>query len=194
MVSAPGSRMSGAGEQGQRLFLAVTISDGVRSLIRGQVAERGLPGRLVQPGSWHITMRFLGVTPDNAARALAASLRETWFGPPFSITFGGLGAFPRPTRASVLWLGVESGAARLGELAAKVEQVVRSVGFPAADHPFRAHLTLSRLSPPADVRPSIERGLLIDEPMDVTEVVLFRSRLGRGPAVYEPVDRFPLVG
>jgi hypothetical protein len=30
--------------------------------------------------------------------------------------------------------------------------------------------------------------------MPVSGVVLFRSRLGRGPAVYEPIEEIPLVG
>jgi 2'-5' RNA ligase len=194
MVTAPQGERPGVGEPHERLFVAIPISDRVGALVRDHLSKLPLPGRPVPSENWHITLRFLGPTPHAAVRALTACFREVLLGSAFTITLGGLGAFPRPARASVLWLGVESGAARLGDLAADVERVVRSVGFPGAEHPFRAHLTLSRLAPPADVRTFTRHALRIGEPMRVTEVVLFQSRLGRGPAVYEPIDRFSLVG
>jgi RNA 2',3'-cyclic 3'-phosphodiesterase len=178
----------------QRTFLAVPISDRLRNLLRNELAGEALPGRRVPAENWHITLRFLGSTPAAGAAALVEALRNRPLGAPFSLAFGALGAFPRPARASVLWMGIDEGADALAEIAARIEEITRQVGFPPADHPFRAHLTLSRLSPPANVRSFLERDLRPRESMEVGEVVLYRSHVGRGPAAYEVLDRIPLTG
>jgi RNA 2',3'-cyclic 3'-phosphodiesterase len=103
-----------------------------------------------------------------------------------------LGAFPNPRRATVIWLGVTRGEDRLTELADLCEEAAQSAGFPPEDRPFHPHLTLSRVRPAEKVV-----DLLASEPpppirTTVDRVTLFRSHLGRGGAVYEPIEEFPL--
>lgn len=180
---------SGAG----RLFLAVPLTEAIRAGLTAELARAGtLPGRTVAPGSWHLTLRFLGDTPADARDRLRRELQSAAPGRPFSIRFGGYGAFPRPDRATVLWLGVADGLEPLGRLAEAAESAARRAGFLAERRPFRAHLTLSRLRDPADVRPLLRRLPPWDATMPVEEMVLFRSHLGGGPPRYEPVERYPL--
>jgi RNA 2',3'-cyclic 3'-phosphodiesterase len=179
-----------------RLFLAVPLTEPARAAIRAALATAlpaGAPGRAVRPESWHLTLRFLGDTAPDQASRLAEVLSAAALGPPFQLAFAWLGAFPRPDRAAVLWLGVATGAAELGALAAVVERSARDAGFPAERRPFSAHLTLSRIRPPADVAPLVARPTGPPISMPVTEVVLFRSHLGGGPARYEAAARFSLV-
>jgi len=189
----PGDDRRGGDE---RLFLGVEMPEDARGRLaahlRGALGARALPGRAVAPASWHLTLRFLGGTPPSRRAALAGALRGIDLGAGFAVAFGGLGAFPRPARATVLWLGVEEGAERLGTLAAAAEDAARRAGFPAEDRPFSAHLTLSRIRPAADVRPLLERVPAFRERIRVDGVVLFRSHLGAGGARYEAVERFPL--
>lgn len=77
-------------------------------------------------------------------------------------------------------------------IAAVAEEVVRTAGFPAETRPYQAHLTLSRLREPLDVRPYLSSLPPLHTPMPITEVVLFRSHLGSGPPRYEPLVRIPL--
>lgn len=180
-----------------RLFVAVALADEVRHGLAAHLGDaldgRPLPGRPVPPDNWHITLRFLGYATEDVRDVVTAALDEAEAGGPFRLRFGGLGAFPRPARATVLWLGIEEGAERLGEVAAAVEEAVVGCGFLQEERPFHAHLTLSRIRPHQDVRPTIDRVPPFPLRQPVTEFVLFRSTLGGGPARYEPVERFPLA-
>ena len=182
-----------AGPKGAgRLFIGIPVDGRVREALEGFLAPVRLPGRLVPPDKWHLTLRFLGDTSQATLQRLRERLRATAFGSSFEIAFDALGAFPRPARASVLWLGVSEGADRLAALASIVEAAVRNAGFAAESRPFSSHLTLSRLQPPRDVRPLIDSVPAFGERMRVAEVTLFRSHLGRGPSRYEVVDQYSL--
>ena len=175
-----------------RLFLAVTLTDEARAAIRAALPS-GVPGRAVPPDSWHLTLRFLGETTPERAAPLADELRSADLGSRFEIELGGLGAFPRASRAAVLWVGIGAGRERLEALAATVEQAARRAGFPAEERPFSAHLTVGRIRPPENVTALLPRWTAPPISMPVDEVVLYRSHLGGGPARYEALERFPLA-
>ena len=180
----------------ERLFLAVPLTDAgrveIQDGLRGLLAGSDPPGRAVHPDNWHLTLRFLGDTGPEERLRLVEELQGVDLGPGFMLEFGGLGAFPRPERARVLWLGVSEGATELGRVAAAVEQAARRAGFPAEEKPFRAHLTLSRIQPPRSVAGLVAGSARLRVRMPVDRVVLFRSHLGRGRPRYEEVASFPL--
>ena len=181
-------------ETGGRLFVGVAINDdlrdGLRRHLEAAVGDR-LPGRTVPPENWHLTLRFLGATDAERHRRVAAGLRRIAM-PAFESSLAALGAFPKPARATVLWIGVGDGAGELRALAATAEAVVVAAGFAPEPKPYSPHLTLSRLRPPEDVRPVVERTPPFGGRMAVDAFVLFRSHLGGGHPRYEVVERFPL--
>src|SRR5690606_30936563 len=131
--------------------------------------------------SWHLTLRFLGDTPAALLDRQREEVPRAPLGSPFSLRFGGYGAFPRAGRATVLWLGVEEGAEPLRALAGAVEAAARRAGFPPEGRPFRPHLTLSRIRTPEDASSLLAALPPFPREMPVDGVVLFRSHLGRGP-------------
>lgn len=172
------------------MFVAVPLSgDAALALIS---ALPPLPGRPVEPPNLHITIRFLGRVDEVVCDRLRAGLDEAELGGPFRIALGDIGAFARAARASVLWVAITEGTKPLRRLYAVVEDVCERVGFEPEDRSFAPHLTISRLRPEADVRSYIES--YTPEPISwtATELVLFESHLGRGGAVYEPLEGFPL--
>jgi RNA 2',3'-cyclic 3'-phosphodiesterase len=181
---------------GDRLFVAVALDEETRGAVEahlaGALAGKPLPGRAVVPRNWHFTLRFLGDTPAEDARRLRDELRATELGPPFEIGFARLGAFPRPARAAVLWVGVGVGTYALRALAARVDEATGRAGFPRDPKPFAPHLTIARVQPPRDVRDVIAAVPALEATMRVVDVVLYRSTLGGGPPRYEVVERFPL--
>ncbi len=180
-----------------RLFVAVTPSVHARELLAAQLADatggKPLPGRVVPPENWHLTLRFLGWSDEVARERVTAGLDQADLGEGFWATLRGLGAFPRPRRATVLWAGVTHGAERLGELAATVEEVAQAAGYEPEDRPFVPHLTLSRIRPHQDVTALVESAVVGPIRFHVGEVVLYESKLGRGGARYEARERFPLT-
>jgi 2'-5' RNA ligase len=177
-----------------RLFLAVALDDETRSLVAAHLGSHAadLPGRPVPPENWHLTLRFLGWTSDVQRDRILGSLDEADLGGPFRIRFAGLGAFPKPRRATVLWVGVDAGVEPLTRLAEACEDATQAAGFEREDRPYHAHLTVARVRPPVDVGPLVESVPPLDLGMRVNEITLFRSHLGRGGAIYEPVDSIAL--
>lgn len=184
------------GEDQERLFLAVELDDITRHAIAAHLdatleGER-LPGRRVPAENWHITLRYLGSTTTVQRDLVLAYLDHHLAVDPFRIRLVGLGGFPRESKASVLWLGIASGAESLGRVAAICEMAAIEASFEPEGRPFHAHLTLARLRPPVDIRPLVESVPPIRHAMDVTAVTLYRSILGKGAAKYEVVDRVEL--
>ena len=175
----------------ERLFIGVPLTEDARQAIARSL-PKNLPGKPVAPESWHFTLRFLGSTDAEPRARIVERLQAARCGKSFTIRFSELGAFPRPNRARILWLGIHEGAERMIQLSAIAEAAARAAGFAAETKPFKPHLTLSRIDPPASVHP-----LLVAKPsfaarMLVDSLVLYRSRLGSGPARYEEVVRIPL--
>ena len=81
--------------------------------------------------NFHVTLKFLGGIDDARVPSVSDALRAAvGRHARFEIELGGLGAFPSPTRARVLWAGVVSGEGSLAALAATVDVALAALGFP----------------------------------------------------------------
>ncbi len=97
----------------------------------------------VEPHNFHFTVIFLGEISDNDVDRIKELLAGFQF-EPFTITYAGIGAFPNPAYARVVWVGVDPGGAqKLTALANDIVAKMSELGF-RADKPFSAHLTLLR--------------------------------------------------
>ena len=175
----------------ERLFIGVPVTSDARDAI-ARALPKNLPGKPVAPDKWHFTLRFLGATESETRDKIIAGLSSARLGSGFQVRFDLLGAFPNPRRARILWLGLTKGGERLCELAAIAEDVARNAGFAAEARAFKPHLTLSRIDPPQSIASLLEQNHRYDFAMTVTAVILYRSKLGGGPATYEDVARFAL--
>jgi 2'-5' RNA ligase len=175
----------------QRLFIGVPVTEKARDAIAARLPSP-IPGRLVPKHKWHFTLRFLGDTDSAAIPSLIESLDTSELGKSFDIGFAGLGAFPTPRRARVLWVGLDKGVSELEILAFRVESAVKRAGFPPEPRPFKPHLTISRIQPASQVVDVLAQGGEVRGAMQVTEAILYRSHMGRGSSSYEELARFPL--
>ncbi|MDQ2933809.1 MAG: RNA 2',3'-cyclic phosphodiesterase [Chloroflexota bacterium] len=171
-----------------RCFIAVPIRDQLRAALSSAVdAWRGSPGtedlRWTDASGWHATLAFLGSTDPRRVHALADTLADlaARFAP-FTLATGGLGGFPSARAARVVWYGIEDPEGRLAAVASAVRQ---AVGL-ADDQPFRAHLTLARARGQGRARMELAAPAPAGT-LRVDELVLYRSLLGQGPALYEPL-------
>ena len=179
-----------------RVFVAVPVPDQVRHrLVAALDASVGdIPGKVVRPGNWHITLRFLGEIPEHHCDRLVAALDQADLGERFRLRWAGLGAFPRPERANVLWIGPDRGLLRLAALAAAVRETVDDAGLGVEDRPFNPHLTLSRIRPAEDISPLVMSCPAFGVTMLVNKVTVYQSRLGSGGAAYRVVEEIELPG
>ena len=179
-------------DQLRRLFLGVPLDEEVRAMLAQHLAQNRIPGRPVPPANWHLTIRFLGNVGEVVTERLIAELDQADLGNPFEVVLGDMGAFPRPGRAAVLWLAIARGRERLSDLHEIAEQASQVVGLTPEERPFAPHLTLSRIRPEVDVRADLAAYRRAPFQWTVGEVVLYESHMGRGGAIYEPVEKFLL--
>lgn len=146
------------------------------------------PVKWVPAHQFHFTLKFLGeVAEADADRAMAAVERVAAGVKPFAAALRGLGAFPVPSRPSVLWAGLAEGAEELDRLAARVEREMAQAGFAPERRPFKPHLTLGRVREGAFVPGAVQEGLARAGGQEfgrfgVERVVLMKSELTpRGP-------------
>ena len=163
---------------------AVTPARSVRVGLRWEQRER-----------YHLTLQFLGavqaLAPVVAGLAAAAVDRDA-----FSCRLGGAGAFPKPGRARVVWMGAAVGGPDLVSLAGAVAGGLGPAGYEPDRKEFHPHLTLARLKVPdnvGDVLAAIGPGP-VGEAFTVGEVVLYQSRLSSKGPTYTALERFRLRG
>lgn len=175
----------------ERLFLGVPLTGPAREALRARLPE-SIPGTPVPADNWHVTLRFLGDTPAGQRDEIVAALRTEPLPRSFTVEFTGMGAFPDARHAKVLWVGARQGAQALEALASVAERIAVGAGFDPDLRRFHPHVTVARMRRPLDSRGVVERRWPAPILMAVTNLVLFRSRLGSGPAHYDIQEAFSL--
>lgn len=173
-----------------RVFAAVPLPSEVRLAIADSVKGLRIPGRVAPPENWHITLRFLGTIDEVTYDRFLAGMTPVEDVGPFRLRLTRYGAFPNSRRATVVWVGVGEGETQLERLNEIAEEAAEAAGMESEERPYHPHLTLSRVRPPESAVH------LLDETLDIAwrcnRVVIYRSRLGGGPAQYEPLETFQL--
>ncbi len=179
----------------RRLFLAVALDDDSRHALATFVSggdKPEIPGQRVPAENWHITLRFLGRSTQVQQDKVLAELDQGLDHDPFAIGFGGLGTFPYPRKATVVWLAVAAGGDDLVDLAVSCERAAVAAGYDPEERPFHPHLSLSRVRPPQDLTALVDDYPRFPGRLPVTAVVLYESITGSGTTVYRELDRVGL--
>jgi 2'-5' RNA ligase len=197
----------GADLPGRRIFIAAPLPPSAVQTV-ADIVERvradGVPGggrdvRWVRLDGLHVTLRFLGPTPEpqvELAREATRSAGQKLSA--FSLVIGGAGTFPPVGRPRALWLGIREGSERLAAAAKAVNDELVVAGWPPELRPFRAHLTLARADGVPAAGAIAARLLELAGSARITatidRIVLFESITGGGPARYEPLEEVVLGG
>ena len=132
-----------------RAFIAVDVSSDAMVKLQNEIlSTTGWNLKDVKPvecHNFHFTLIFLGeIRDDDDIDKIKEMMHGGLSFEPFTITYTGIGAFPNPTYARVVWVGVDfEGAQKLTRLANDVISIMSHLGF-KADKPFSAHMTLLR--------------------------------------------------
>jgi 2'-5' RNA ligase len=159
------------------LFFALPVPAEVRALAgRCQEAVRRTlgTGRFPALEGLHVTLAFLGPTdPARVPALLGMAAEAAGDGPGFPLRTAGIGGFPRPERARILWLGFAAQPA-LAALAERLQRNLRAGGFTFDGKPFLPHLTLARFREPLDLG-RISWPVLESAAFEVQGISLFQS-------------------
>jgi 2'-5' RNA ligase len=184
-----------------RCFVAVEVD--AESLKKLRRLLTSLPAvadvRWSRPEQLHLTLKFLGQVPDTLVPQLADELQQVSRAcAPFRVRLTALGGFPTAARPRVLWCGVDDPAEGCRRWLSRAEPMLEVLGYPREQRSFTPHITLGR-SRSATGSHGLA-GVLRSAPdlsgpfFEVTEVVLFESRLHPKGARYLPVSRAVLGG
>jgi len=184
-----------------RSFIAVEIPAGIQRIIACSTAplQKVLPKPLIRwvaPQNVHLTLKFLGeISSANLERLAEALKMEVVVHETFSMSIGGLGAFPTLSRARVIWIGLDAPVA-LMTLLHNLEAVTAGLGYAPENRPFSPHLTIGRVGQHVSgtdlqhIRAALE-GTTIGSlgVVLVDAVCIFNSDLQPGGSVYTPLYR-----
>ncbi len=181
-----------------RLFVAVTPPPVVLEEVEQAVApyrERNPDLRWVRQDRQHITLAFLGDVDEERLERLRPQLEDAASRHrPLELSFAGAGAFPRASRARVLWTGVAGDSEELAALAASVSAAARHCRIDQEKRKFSAHLTLARCRGTGDLRTLVDAlSPFAGRAWTADEIHLVRSHLGPKP-YYETLASWPLSG
>lgn len=152
--------------------------------LKRTVRERGQDVRWTHSDLWHVTLQFLGAVNANDGRV--QKILDEWTPPPLTLRLHGLGAFPAPEQARVLWVGVQQDQELL-DLQADLAARLKDSGFPPDERGYAPHLTLARLRNAISLVDLIKLGgrkHFGDYP--ISEVILFESVLQGNILQYIP--------
>jgi 2'-5' RNA ligase len=182
-----------------RCFIAIELPEDLRRRI-GEVTE-GLRSteadvRWVRPEGMHLTLKFLGSTPEELVPEIKSRLTEAVSGhEKMHLRLSGAGVFPNERRPRVVWIGLLDSDRLIG-LQRDVEVALEALGFEPDGRPFTPHLTLGRLrSPRGSAALLRELEALKDASFDeieVEEIAVMRSELKPSGAVYHRLHSIPL--
>ncbi len=190
-----------------RLFIAIPLPEPLlRQMAQVQRAlEKQMPAgsvRWVNPEGIHLTLKFLGDTPEGKVPAirdaLAAVARRAV---PCTFTVGDLGCFPNLRRPRVVWVGVQEPGGQLQALQEAVESAMVSLGYPREGRKFSPHLTLGRVRDSVPSRDAARIGEVVGATalgtlgeVRADSFALIRSVLKPTGAEYTPLAEFRLEG
>ena len=185
----------------KRTFIAIPVdaSPILREIMVQLHAQfRGEAIKWVDPVNFHVTVRFLGDTPDGMippiAAAMRAACREVRACPG---RVRGLDYFTYKGTPSVLFACID-GWEGVPLLAAMLDRELEELGFPPGDHPFKAHLTLARIRNLHDknrfkevIAPLREKEF---QEAEASRIIHYESILRPQGPLYKPLAVIPLSG
>jgi len=184
---------------GKRLFVSIDLDGLADAVAAVQGPFEDVPGlNLVDPDGTHVTLFFLGDTPEHRLGEVTDALADAAAAAgvdPFTAEFRGLGVFPSLDYISVVWLGVDAGSEEMARLHEAVEPRLVELGFEPDGHDFTPHVTLARMEH-AGGKERVQELVRERDPvagsLDVTEIRLTESELTADGPEYSTVERVAL--
>ena len=130
-----------------RLFVGIPVPppcrDALAELTAVLARRTGSAARWTRPENFHLTLQFLGETPQERVAPVSEALAAVRFAP-FTLRPGPLLCLPGWQRPRVLHLGLVRGADDCAALAESVRTAMDPFGYQRG-HGFTPHLTLGRV-------------------------------------------------
>jgi 2'-5' RNA ligase len=168
-----------------RTFVAIEVSNkDVLNSIRQVQSELNIKAKPVELHNMHFTVQFLGDVSEDMVRKISDALNSIEFSA-FSISFMGVGVFPKPSFPRVIWIGTNDGINELEKLAEMIRTKLSQIGF-HPDKKFKPHVTIFRVKNKIEGMPDkLEKFLSYNfGKQTVSEIKLKKSELTPNGPIY----------
>jgi 2'-5' RNA ligase len=133
-----------------RTFIAIEIPSEIKTeMAKAQEQLRraaAVDAGWTQPEGIHLTLKFLGEVSETRVPEMMSALTNVVAGTGgFRLELSGVGTFPNPGNARVVWIGIAGAIDRLLKLQAMVEEAMIGLRFEREERKFTPHLTLGRI-------------------------------------------------
>ncbi len=183
-----------------RTFIAIEIPDEIKKemiTVQEQLKKAGVDASWTRAEGMHMTLKFLGEVPETKITEIISNLQTAAEGiGRFRIEVKGVGTFPNPKNARVVWIGLAGDIEKLTRLQVAVENAMVLLGMAREERKFTPHLTLGRIR---NIRSRDRWIKTLEEIKDislpgfeVTSVSLMQSELKPAGAVYAEMGRVEL--
>ena len=183
-----------------RLFIAIEIPDEIKQemiRVQEQLKKVNVVASWPRTEGMHLTLKFLGEVPETKIQEIVSGLQTAAEGiGRFRLEVKGVGTFPNPRNARVVWIGLSGNIGKLTQLQEAVEDALAGIGLARDERKFTAHLTLGRIK---QVRSRDQWLAVLAEckdrslpGFDATAVSLMKSELKPSGAVYTEMSRVEL--
>jgi 2'-5' RNA ligase len=133
-----------------RLFIAINCNDEVKNLllsVQDKIKAQAVKGNFSRPENLHLTLVFLGETPEDQIQAICSAIKETMRPPvaPFTLSFSQTGCF-RHSNKELWWIGAENAPSldTLKNLKKRITGGLSVMGVSYDSRPFNPHITIGR--------------------------------------------------
>jgi 2'-5' RNA ligase len=186
-----------------RSFLAFELPPEIMAVISN--ASRDMKNtapdvRWVKPVNIHLTMVFMGNVPREHLKPIGRATADVCcrFGS-FNVSLDGTGVFGSRRNPRVLWAGLNGDLERMSRFRDELQKDLEPFGIKQERRRFKPHLTFGRFRKGAISGSNLDE--LLSRYQDLTsptcalnELVLFKSDLKPGGAVYTGLNAWPLTG
>ena len=167
-----------------RIFIAVNFSNEVKERlleVQDQLRSQSLSGNFTRLENLHLTLAFLGETPEEKLPSLFRIIKEVRVFP-FEVSFNHTGCFTH-SRKELWWIGAgknDPGLQFLRDIHGQLLGRLLAAHFSVDERPFNPHITLGR-----EIKHSQQ--IILDCPeitVRVDHISLMKSEHVRGVLTY----------
>ena len=174
-----------------RTFISVSLPKeivNIKKMLQSTIDSKGVEIKWVRNGNMHLTLKFIGHTPDSSVDDINKTLKSvTEDFSSISLSIVGSGCFPRPERARTLWVGITGEIDKLDDFVDAINISLEPFGFPIQERKFIPNVTLARIKYPQKHTPDVTQFLnttFAELPMKISRINLMSSQLFSKGAVY----------
>lgn len=186
-----------------RSFLAFELPNAIKgeiSRVSKDLRQSRINAKWVKIENIHLTVIFMGNISLNDMDSIKGEVNKSCMeSGTFDVSLKGMGCFPGPKNPRVLWLGLDGDFEKMTIFRDKLQKSLLKFGIKQEKRPFRPHLTLGRFRKKVSDRSVLQDCIysyndLKSPAFSLKELILFKSELKTGGAVYTKLAIFPLKG